>query len=219
MPLTKLKIQNLDNQDKSFDVLFNPTQLSLDEGSSWKEQAKPRHKTELQYNGWGLKSITMELFFDTYEAGTDVRKITGEFAKLLEPTIKDGGNGKRPPKVKLVWGPADPNPTTGITNVEWVLEKLGQKFTLFTGEGMPVRATLNVTFKEFIAAKKVLKQSPRRSSFPEKNYTVKTGDTIAGVAATNWKDPTKWRVIAERNGIDNPRQLEAGKILSIPAIK
>src|SRR5262245_57783771 len=144
MPLTKLKIQNLDQGSNSFDVLFNPTEMTLDEGSSWKEQPKPRHKSELQYGGWQLKSISMELFFDTYEAKTDVRKITGKFAKLLIPSFNDGGKGKRPAKVKLVWGPADPYATSGMTNVEWVLEKLSQKFTLFTGDGMPVRATLNV---------------------------------------------------------------------------
>ena len=219
MPLKKLRIKNQDNDSNSFDVLFNPTELALEEGSAWKEQPKPRHKAELQYSGWQLKSISLELFFDTYETKTDVRIITGEFAKLLIPTINDGKNGKRPSKVKLVWGPADPNATSGITNVEWVLEKLSQKFTLFTGDGMPVRATLNVTFKEFIEPKKVLKQNPRRNSFPEKNYTVKTGDTIAGVAAAIWNDPTKWRIIADRNEIDNPRLLEVGKTLSIPAIK
>jgi hypothetical protein len=219
MPLTKLRIENQDNRANSFNVLFNPTQFTLDEGSQWKEQSKPRYKSELQYTGWQRKSISMELFFDTYEAKTDVRQVTGEFAKLLIPTDLRGEQGKRPPKVRLVWGPADPHPTSGITNIDWVLEKLSQKFTLFTGDGMPVRATLNVTFKEFIPPKKVNQQNPRRGSFPEKTYTVKAGDTLAGVAAALWKDPTKWRIIAEHNGIDNPRSLEAGKILSTPAIK
>lgn len=199
---------------------FNPTQLTIDDGSQWKEQAKPRQKPELQYGGWQRKSITMELFFDTYEASTptDVRKITGEFAKLLIPTINEDNQGKRPPKVKLVWGPADPHPTSGISTLDWVLEKLTQKFTLFTSDGMPVRATLNVTFKEFIPPKKVAQQNPRRSSFPEKLYTVKAGDTLSGVAAKLWNDPTKWRLIAENNEIDNPRLLEVGSTLSTPAI-
>jgi hypothetical protein len=218
MPLTKLKILNLDKGDNSFDVLFNPTEMTLDEGSSWKEQAKPRHKSELQYGGWQLKSISMELFFDTYEANTDVRNITGNFTKLLIPSFADG-KGKRPAKVNLVWGPADPYPASGMTLVEWVLEKVSQKFTLFTGDGMPVRATLNVTFKEFVSPEKVLQRNPRPHSFPEKSHTVKTGDTIAEVAAKHWEDPTKWRIIAEHNGLDNPRLLEVGKILSLPAIK
>jgi contractile injection system tube protein/LysM domain-containing protein len=217
MPLTKLRINNQDNS-KSFEVLFNPTMLTIDDGSQWKEQPKPRFKPELQYTGWQLRSISMELFFDTYEAGTDVRQLTGQFAQLLIPTINDGGQGKRPPKVKLIWGAGDPLQASGLTTLDWILEKLNQKFTMFTGDGTPVRATLNVTFKEFIPPKKVNQQNPRRRSFPEKTYTVKAGDTLEGIAAALWKDPQKWRVIAESNGIDNPRLLDVGATLNIPAI-
>jgi Contractile injection system tube protein/LysM domain len=217
MPLTKLRIVNQDN-NTGFNVLFNPTQLTIDDGSQWKEQPKPRFKPELQYTGWQLKSISMELFFDTYEAGTDVREETGKFAELLIPTTNDRGQGKRPPKVKLIWGPAESRPASGLTTLDWILEKLNQKFTMFLGDGTPVRATLNVTFKEFIPPKKVEQENRTRRSFPEKTYTVKAGDTLEGIAAGLWKDPLKWRIIAESNGIDNPRLLDVGVTLSIPAI-
>src|SRR5215813_13218283 len=140
MPLTKLRIENQDNAENSFNVLFNPTQLTVDEGSKWQEQAKPRYKSELQYTGWQRKSISMELFFDTYEANTDVRDVTGRFSELLIP--RDSEQGKRPPKVRLLWGPKEGRPASGLTTLDWVLEKLNQKFTMFTGDGMPVRATL-----------------------------------------------------------------------------
>src|SRR5262249_42906346 len=120
MPLTKLRIENQDNKTNSFDVLFNPTQLTIDDGSQWKEQPKPRFKPELQYTGWQLKSISMELFFDTYEADTDVREVTGRFAELLIPTTNRGEQGKRPPKVRLIWGPKEPRPASGLTSLDWI---------------------------------------------------------------------------------------------------
>ncbi|NIV72546.1 MAG: LysM peptidoglycan-binding domain-containing protein, partial [Calditrichae bacterium] len=161
------------------------------------------------------KTLSMELFFDTYESGEDVRKPTGEIAKLLVATLNDNGHGKRPPTVRFSWGKADPNPNTGIFVFEWVLEKLTQNFTLFNSGGVPVRATLNVSFKEFVIPKEEIKHKPRRKSFPAQTYTLKTGDTLSGVAADLWNDSSKWRIIAVENKIDNPRLLQTGQTLII----
>lgn len=218
MPLDKLTITNLDNGDV-FKVLFNPTEYTVEDGSTWQDYQKPRYNPELQYIGGARKTLSMALFCDTYETGEDVRTHTGKIARLLVATADQGKNGKRPPKVRLSWGPADPDAATGIFPLTWVLEKLTQKFTLFKDSGKPVRATLNVTFKEFIIPKEEIKRKPRDRSFPDKTYTTKAGDTISGIATTLWKDPTRWRVIAGRNEIDNPRLLEPGQTLIIPAIK
>jgi len=217
MPLDKLRITNLDN-GSFFEVLFNPTEYTVEDGSTWQDYKKPRYNPELQYIGGARKTLSMELFCDTYETGEDVRIHTGRVARLLVATSDQGKNGKRPPKVKLMWGPADPDAMVGIFPITWVLEKLTQKFTLFKETGLPVRATLNVTFKEFIIPKEEIARKPRDRSFPDKTYTTKTGDTVSGIASSLWKDPTRWRVIAESNEIDNPRLLQPGRTLLIPAI-
>jgi len=220
--MEKLTIRYTDKKlkdRKPIEVLFNPTEYTVEDSSTWQDFKKPRENPELQYTGGARKTISMDLFFDTYERGEDVRVYTGEIARLLVPTINDGGQGKRPPKVRLSWGKAEPQPDTGIFVFEWVLEKLTQKFTLFTEDGMPVRATLTVTFKEFVLPKDEAKRTPRRSSFPVQTYTIKAGDTLSGIAADLWEDPTRWRVIADKNALDNPRVLEIGKVLIVPKIE
>lgn len=211
--MDKLKITN---QDESgvFEVLFNPTEYSFEDGSTWKEQKRNGHRPELQYTGGDRTKLTMELFFDTYEAGTDVRAHTAKLAQLLVPNDR-----KRPPVVKLEWGPSEQKITGNTFPFTCVLEKLTQKFTLFSSTGIPVRATVNATFKHFRLPKEEVQRNPQRNSFPFQAYTAKAGDTFAGVAAKQWKDPLRWREIANANSIDNPRILEAGRPLLIPAIE
>ncbi|HEV2860982.1 MAG TPA: LysM peptidoglycan-binding domain-containing protein [Pyrinomonadaceae bacterium] len=216
MALEKLKIKNVDKPQNSFDVLFNPTEYSFEDGSTWQDQERNRQKPELQYTGGERVKLTMELFFDTYETGEDVRAHTSKLANLLVPKF---GDGKRPPVLELSWGQADPSIASAYFPFVCVLEKLTQKFTLFNETGTPVRATANVTFKQFRLPEEELKRNPQRKSFPQRVYTVRSGDTLSGIAAKHWKDPTRWREIADSNPVDNPRLLEPGQTLLIPAIE
>lgn len=214
----KLIVKNLDNGDE-FPVLFNPTEYSFEDGSNWQDQDRNRQRPELQYTGGQRTTLTMELFFDTYETNEDVRVYTSKLVKLLAPTTNQGNEGKRPPKVQLSWGRADPDVANSYFPFVCVLEKLTQKFTFFNNSGTPVRATLNVTFKQFRLPDEELKRNPQRQSFPYQVYTTRTGDTLSGIASKHWKDPARWREIADSNPVDNPRLIEPGQTLLIPAIE
>jgi hypothetical protein len=215
MSLAKLNITNVDTGD-TFDVLFNPTQFTVDESNTWQQQDRERGKAEAQFTGRGTRSISLELFFDTYERDEDVRLHTGKIARLM--IIDINGNGARPAKVQLTWGGADPNKPVGIFPFVCYIEKLTQQFTLFTNTGMPVRAKLTVAFKEFQLPEEQLKKEPKLQSFPAQTYTIRAGDTLSGIAAGLWRDPLKWRLLADANEIRNPRLLLPGNNLIVPAI-
>ena len=212
--LNKLSIKNLDNGEE-FKVLFNPTEYSFEDASKWQEQEGNRRRPELQYTGGERKKLSMELFYDTYEAKEDVRLYTGKLQQLLVVTTDGGNNGKRPPVVELSWGQAQSN--VGFP-FKCVLESLKQQFTLFTSDGMPVRAKVSVSFKEYEQPKEEQQKEPRRSSYPAQTYTVREGDTLSGIAAALWNDPAKWRRLAEVNEISNPRVLGPGQPLIVPPI-
>jgi len=42
------------------------------------------------------------------------------------------------------------------------------------------------------------------------------GDTLASVAYEEYRNPTKWRALAEANGIDDPMRLRPGAVLIVP---
>jgi nucleoid-associated protein YgaU len=95
-----------------------------------------------------------------------------------------------------------------------VITQLTQSFSLFLSDGRPVRANLNVSFTEYLDPKKdELETDPEFTT-----RVVKRADSLSGIAAEVYRDPTRWRVIAEANRLDDPRQIPVGLRLNIPKI-
>jgi hypothetical protein len=204
MALAKAMITVKDEED--IHVLFNPTQYSLDQANTLAEMGVPGLSAPiLQYVRGNGRSLSMELFFDTYEQRTDVREHTDRVYALLD--IR--GPLHRPPVCTFTWG---------TFNFDCVLERVGGRFTLFLSDGKPVRATLSVTFKEFVAVEVLVRDPPTESADHAKTWLVRRGDTLASIAAAEYGDPARWRPIAEANRIANPRLLEPGTRLSLPAL-
>jgi hypothetical protein len=194
-----------DTEIKQIKVLFNPEKYSLDKTAAWEE--KGRKKT-LEFVGISRKSFSIELFYDTYEAGTDVRDYTSEIVQLMDPTVEYKGK-KVPPVCVFSWG--------GF-NFRGIVEKVTQNFSLFLSSGIPVRAVLVVGFKQFNYPTEQARGSPPGD--PTKIRTVKDGETLNAIAAREYGNPTLWRVIADANKdtIANPRVLPTGTPLVIPAL-
>jgi len=189
----------------TIDVLFNPTQYGIDKGNQIAEAGIPGLEAPiLQYVRGNTRSLSMDLFFDTYEEQADVRDWTDQIYNLLyiDPSTH------APPICTITWG------TFSFTGV---LDHVSGKFTLFLADGTPVRATLTVTFKEFIEVDVLVRQQPLQSSDHRKTRLVKSGDRIDNIAAEEYGSAKQWRPIAEASNLDNPRQLEPGRPLIIPA--
>lgn len=50
---------------------------------------------------------------------------------------------------------------------------------------------------------------------PQKTYTVLKGDTLWEIACRYYGDGTKWKGLAEKNGVADPRKLPVGKVLEL----
>jgi hypothetical protein len=193
----------------SIQVLFNPTQYSVDKGNTIAQAAIPGLVAPiLQYVHGNMRTLSMDLFFDTYEKGTDVTKDprgTNQIYRLLylDPATH------APPICDLRWG---------TFYFRGVLDHVSGKFTLFLSDGTPVRATLSVVFNEFIDVDVLVQEQPTESADHRKNRVVRTGDRIDNIAAEEYGDPEKWRPIAEANNLDDPSQLEPGYVLIIPRL-
>ena len=99
-----------------------------------------------------------------------------------------------------------------------VLDTIKQKFTLFSPEGVPLRATLTCTFREY---RPLSRQVPDRNfSSPDRSHAhvLREGDQLASVAARYYDRAAEWRPLAEANGIDDPRRLTPGRVLRVPKI-
>jgi hypothetical protein len=205
MELQKISISP-ENQD-SFDVLFNPTQYSVAKANTIAEAAIPGLSAPiLQYVHGNVRTLTMDLFFDTYEEQTDVTEETQNIYDLLEIEATTHA----PPICDIQWG------TFWFTGV---LDHVSGQFTLFLSDGTPVRATLSVVFKEYIDVDMLVRVNPTQSADHRKRRIVLSGERIDNIAAEEYGDPAKWRVIAEANDLDDAAILQPGQALTLPAIR
>jgi nucleoid-associated protein YgaU len=100
-----------------------------------------------------------------------------------------------------------------------VMESIKQKFTLFSPAGVPLRATLTVSLREYKTLDDQIDEI--RPSSPDRTHvhTLRQGESLAAVARRHYDSPREWRAVAEANGIDDPRRLDAGVFLRVPRIR
>jgi hypothetical protein len=204
------------------EVLFNPAEYSIEKGNTYQSTSLPGLATPVsQFVTGNADTLSMELFFDTYSpssrhtsvrAGQDVRDFTRPLSSLLDvdPDLH------APPIVRFIWGPPLGSPE-GL-HFTATIEKLSQRFTMFLDDGTPVRATLNVTFKEYKTVEEQLQEIGRESADRSKRHTLKDGDSLWFLAAQSYNDPEEWRAIAVKNRIENPRILAPGQQIEIPPL-
>lgn len=213
--LVKATITNLDT-DESVEVMFNPTEYSFTKSNNWQvPKKKGANVPPLEFNGGNPTDLKVTLMFDTYESGEDVRKkYTNAIWNLamVNAQKKDPKTGKgQPPKCEFRWGT--------MWSFKAVVASVSAKFTLFLPDGTPVRATLDVTFKQIEDEGLYPKQNPTSGGVPgQRSHTLKEGETLDWIAAQEYGNSNYWRYIAEVNHIDNPFKVEPGTVIALPPL-
>lgn len=193
------------------EALYNPNQVALTKAANWcSEPAAGGDTTASQFTYGEPVTLTLDLFFDTYESGENVTTETDKIYYLT--TVEKHGNLHRPPRCKLEWG------RYKFGDFEWVVTNLVQTFTLFKSDGTPVRAKLSCSFRQWRSDEVEQRLLNKQSPDVAKTHVVQYGETLASIAAEKYDDPALWRPIAEANGLDNPRRLEPGTALAIPVL-
>ena len=84
-------------------------------------------------------------------------------------------------------------------------------YKLFQPDGEPVRADVKLSLTQ--AEPPTKGQNPTtRSTAGFGMHTVRDGDTLPSISFAAYGDATKWRLIAEANGVDNPLHLSRGPL-------
>jgi len=215
------------NEMEFIDVLFNPTELSFDKSVQLAEISIPGLDAPLQQFVRGqAEKLTVDLFFDTTEdgMGADARSVTEHTDKIFQ-LLKIVPSQHVPPICAFMWNESFPGSQLSHqvgnqrrTDFQCVVENVKQKFTLFSPEGVPLRATVTVTFREYRTLDEQLNQLGLNSSDRTQSVVLKRGETLTGVSAHHYGRPQEWRRIAVANGIEDPRRLEAGQFITLPPV-
>ena len=173
--------------------LFNPDEFTVERTNQFSEVNIPGlPSSTFQFVKGGARTLTMDLFFDSYEEKIDVRiftdRITGwDSGSMLSklPGIAKGlmdidSDLHAPPVCLFIWG---------AYIFPCIIERVTKKFTMFLPEGFPVRATLNVTLKECTDVVTQIKETSKSSADRTKTRTVKEGDSLWFIAAKEYGDP------------------------------
>jgi nucleoid-associated protein YgaU len=196
-------------------VMFNPPEYTIAKGAQFAEIAIPGIDAPvIQFIRGQTRTLSLELFFDGTRIGSGFG-LAGDVRLLVDPVAQLGRiqpNTHAPPRIQFIWG-------LGLS-FRGVVDNVQQKFTLFSPAGIPVRATVTLSIKEYKTLEEQLKDLNLQSSDHTKSRIIKRGDTLSRLAFEEYGDATQWRYIADANldTIPDPRRLEPGVTIKIPVI-
>ncbi len=211
--------------DGTAKALFNPNKLSYQRSPVWQPIQPATLSTtgkrfRMQFQKITPATLTLDLFFDTYDP-TSSSSLSSAFSSLTSSASPESvldytskiealadcmSDLHRPPACELYWGGSAAFFTGVVTQLSTSLE-------LFHENGTPLRATMSCTFADISQSEEL------NSPDVAKTYVVQPKDTLILIAQKLYGGTSQWRVIAEANGIDNPRVLTPGQVLAIPALQ
>ena len=200
---------------------FNPQSYTVTKTNVW--NFKPTTGVDLpdgEFGGGLPRRTTLTLLLDVSLQPPDqsVKDTANQLLKMMETGGGGGGGGAAPPFVTFRWGSVDLPKSVPVS--------LTIQFALFHPNGEPRRATVDL---ELAQAEKASTASGSGTSKKPEPHHPRHGRHARAPRArrrlaarrsptTRTAIPTRWRPIAEANGIDDPLRLPRGTDLTIPGL-
>jgi LysM repeat protein len=197
--------------------LFNPETISLGRRNNWSADPMPgKGVPKLRYTGADSGWMRLDLVFDTTSEGTPVTNHTGKILTLMDvdkdlPGTDETTNNARPPTVTFNWG--------DLHSFTAVVRDLALTFTYFSSSGVPLRAQMRLELRQYEPTNAYGPQNPTSGTpRPHRVHRVQPGETLDRISARYYGDSTRWRMLANANGIEDPLAIRPGSLLSIPRL-
>lgn len=201
---------------KEVTVHFNPESLKLSYRNQNSGGDQPAGSAT-QFVGSGTSKMSVELFFDTTEEDSDVRKIVEKVAFFIKakPQPQDQNNRRVPPGVSFEWG---------SFIFRGVVDSMDETLDYFSEEGVPLRATIALSLSrqdiEFAFGQAGSPAgAPGGGGTPAGTsplQSARSGDSLQKLAGRHSRS-SNWQAIAAANNIDDPLRIEAGALIDINA--
>jgi hypothetical protein len=206
-------IVNKDTND-TVRCMFNPHEYTLTKQNRWERgETKGKNVPRLKFSQGGSQTLKLQLFFDTYAEGSDVRTHTDPLWQMMmvnSDKTNPRSNKSEPPPVSFQWG--------GLV-FDAVITNMSQKFTLFFKDGTPARTTLEITLEQLSDDQDFARQNPTSGGGEApRTRLVKAGERLDLIAYDEYEDATEWRRIAQANALTHPLRLRPGQRLVIPPL-
>jgi len=191
---------------------YNPKEFSYKKTAQWERKPARGAKSSAppEFKGADPESLTVEVFLDGYEKNRDVSGTIDTLLSCCVPQSDSLTNNKpSPPWVLFGWGDK--------VHLRALVKSVDVKCTMFSPEGLPLRAVCNVSMEEI--ADELPFQNPTSGGLkPLRSHLVVTGDSLPSIAYREYGKADWWRPIAQANGIDDPLRLRVGTRILVPDI-
>lgn len=193
---------------------INPNKLKLRKGINYSED-----KQLGSLNGSNVfvryrpETLFFECLFDSTAMmeDNDEKKPVRDAVDDIEQRLYDyNTEGHRPSFVKVRFG--------DITFFGQ-LKALETEYTLFSPDGVPLRAELKVTLTGYCSQKEEKKHFSKRSPDMSRLITLKEGQTLAALCDEIYGDPLLVGEVARFNNLNDYRSIPAGTQLLMPMLK
>lgn len=192
---------------------FNPSTLHTQRNAKYNScEAAGQAAPTLEYRGTDSQSLSFDLVLHAQDemSASDVQAKIEALETLIEPTIEvPDTHQRRPQHVRFIWGQ--------YTSPLSVCNSVGITIELFESDGTPLRALVAIALTQAMPEEGEQGQNPTtRATQRRRAHLVHAGETLAGIAYAHYRDPTRWRMIALANEIDDPMRLPVGSLLTVP---
>ena len=201
----KLQIEGGD----TIQCAFNPESYRVSKTNIWTykpNQSKDYPKPEF---GGGMPMVySVRLLLDVSLQAPD-QSVKDQANALMKAMH---GNGQPPKFITFSWG-ATQLPKAAPLSIEI-------QYALFHPNGDPMRAFVDLELAQADdSSPPGQAQNPTtRGTAGLRSHIVQDGDSLHSIAYESYGDPTRWRTIAEANGIEDPLRLRRGVSLTIPRL-
>lgn len=165
------------------------------------------------FTGQQNEELSLDFTFDctgTIEGTKDSDTIDKKLKELNRIVYAYNGDKHEPAYVQIVWG-------TFIFRGR--LKEMTTDFVLFTPQGVPLRAKVNLSFIQFVSAEKAVKLANNQSPDMSHLVTLRDGDTIALLCRKIYGDSTLVNEVAAINGLCGFRLVKPGTTLLFPHLR
>jgi len=198
--------------NREVDCMFNPYEYSIAKSNTWAmDPKKGLNFPETRFQQGGAMNLKLNLVFDTYAEGSDVRNHTKPLWVMMmidRTNINPRTQKSEPPHCIFRWGRFE---------FEGVISQISEKMTLFLKDGTPVRSQVQISLQQIIDVEGFPGQNPTSGGgVAPKLRVLYVGDRLDLIAWEEYGDTSKWRLIAEANAGIDPLRLRSGESIIIP---
>jgi hypothetical protein len=148
-PGEKISIGSIDEPGPwDVEAQYNPKELQIDKSVPWQKHNKANaNGLQLEFTGAEGRTMSVDLLFDGYEEKASIQGKVAKLEKLStvrEPNSQDPAK-RRPHHCVVVWGTVMGG---GDNKFKCVIEQISTKYTMFSSDGVPLRATVTLKLKE-----------------------------------------------------------------------